>query len=167
MEQREVRLDPEEVDVVLDVVEDRRLAGSRLLLHEPVAARFLARRQLGEGEPPVNRGEASLVADLAQPRGLDLPPIPPPAQVALHAVLGDKVALANPLDYHTYIWGDREALARVFAAMLAPHIAIGVAILDFPRPDRCDASAWEIVIDGLTAACSGALIDQKGETVGF
>ena len=48
-------------------------------------------------------GEASLVADLAQPRGLDMPAIPGAAQTRLHAVLGDKVTVANPLDYHTYI----------------------------------------------------------------
>ncbi len=43
-------------------------------------------------------GEASLVADLAQPRGLDMPAIPSAAQARLHAVLGDKVTVANPLD---------------------------------------------------------------------
>jgi acetate---CoA ligase (ADP-forming) len=97
-------------------------------------------------------GEAGIISDLMLGRALECPPLTDAQREGLRAALGPKVALANPLDYHTYIWGDRAALARVFTAMLAPHIAIGVAILDFPRPDRCDASAWEIVID----ACADA-----------
>lgn len=97
-------------------------------------------------------GEAGIIADLVEGRALTCPPLTDDQHKGLRAALGPKVALANPLDYHTYIWGDRAALAAVFTAMLAPHIAIGVAILDFPRPDRCDASAWEIVID----ACADA-----------
>ncbi|BDW84641.1 acyl-CoA synthetase [Roseicyclus marinus] len=98
-------------------------------------------------------GEAGIIADMVEHRALDCPPLTQTQRDGLRAALGPKVALANPLDYHTYIWGDRDALARVFAAMLAPHIAIGVAILDFPRPDRCDAAAWEIVIE----ACADAM----------
>ena len=97
-------------------------------------------------------GEAGIIADMVEGRALTCPPLTEDQHIGLRAALGPKVALANPLDYHTYIWGDRAALAAVFTAMLAPHIAIGVAILDFPRPDRCDASAWEIVIE----ACADA-----------
>jgi acyl-CoA synthetase (NDP forming) len=98
-------------------------------------------------------GEAGIIADMVEHRALSCPPLTEAQRAGLRAALGPKVALANPLDYHTYIWGDRAALARVFTGMLADHIAIGVAVLDFPRPDRCDASAWEIVID----ACSDAM----------
>ena len=37
------------------------------------------------------------------------PPLVPVQETALAEVLGDRVALANPLDYHTYIWGDEAA----------------------------------------------------------
>jgi hypothetical protein len=97
-------------------------------------------------------GEAGIISDMLEGRALSCPPLTESQRTGLRAALGPKVALANPLDYHTYIWGDRAALAQVFTAMLAPHIAIGVAILDFPRPDRCDAAAWELVID----ACADA-----------
>ena len=36
----------------------------------------------------------------------------------LRAVLGERVPLANPLDYHTYIWGEPEAMADAFTAMV-------------------------------------------------
>ncbi|MCU4652019.1 acetate--CoA ligase family protein [Roseibacterium sp. SDUM158016] len=101
-------------------------------------------------------GEAGLISDMVAARALECPPLSQAQRTALRAALGPKVALANPLDYHTYIWGDREALARTFTAMLAPDMAMGVAILDFPRPDRCDAGAWEIVIDAAEDAVKAA-----------
>src|SRR5207244_1000313 len=51
-------------------------------------------------------GEAALIADLAEDRGLDFSPIPDANANRLQALLTDKVHVANPLDYHTYIWGD-------------------------------------------------------------
>ncbi len=64
-------------------------------------------------------GEASLVADLAEAAGLATPPLPATAEAALAAALGSKVPLANPLDYHTYIWGDLAATTATFTAMLS------------------------------------------------
>ena len=62
------------------------------------------------------------------------------------------MALANPLDYHTFIWGDLAAMTAAFAAILDPDLALGCVVLDFPRADRCDASDWHLVIDAVAAA---------------
>ena len=97
-------------------------------------------------------GEASLVADLAQPRQLEMPPVPAPAQAALHAVLGDKVTVANPLDYHTYIWGDLEAQTACFSALLSCRFDLHLLLLDFPRADRCVSGTWQTTIDAFVAA---------------
>ncbi len=97
-------------------------------------------------------GEASLVADLAQPRRLELPVLPVPARDALHAVLGDKVALANPLDYHTYIWGDLWAQTACFCALMSCRFDMHLLVLDFPRADRCVSGAWQTTVDAFVAA---------------
>lgn len=97
-------------------------------------------------------GEASLMADLAIECGVTFPVLNPTQKEDLRAALGSKVALANPLDYHTYIWGDRAALAACFSAMMDPKLSIGCVVLDFPRDDRCDASQWDIVIDAIRDA---------------
>lgn len=91
-------------------------------------------------------GEASLMADTAHDTGLVFPPLNSRQKTDLRAALGPKVALANPLDYHTYIWGDRAALAQCFTAMMDPDLAMGVIVVDFPRADRCSAAEWEDVI---------------------
>ena len=87
-------------------------------------------------------GEAGLVADLAESLGLPMPPLVETQRQALYKVLGDKVPLGNPLDYHTYIWGDEEAQYRCFSAMMLGTQDITLKVLDYPTPELCDDSTW-------------------------
>lgn len=97
-------------------------------------------------------GEASLIADSACGRGVDFAPLDAAQTTRLRAVLGPRVALANPLDYHTYIWGDAAAMAECFAAMMDGDAALGLLVVDFPRADRCDPSAWDCAIEAAAMA---------------
>ena len=111
-------------------------------------------------------GEASLVADLAQPRGLDMPSIPGAAQTRLHAVLGDKVTVANPLDYHTYIWGDLAAQTECFSGLMDCQFDAHLLVLDYPRLDRCSAESWGTTVDAFVAAAqAGEKTGKKAATV--
>ena len=96
-------------------------------------------------------GEAGLVADLAAPYGIDFPPVPQEAHDRLFAVLGKIPTISNPLDYHTFIWGDGPKTTEVFSAMLEPYDA-GIYIIDSPRPDRCDPSSYQPAFDAIVAA---------------
>ena len=97
-------------------------------------------------------GEASLVADLAQAHGLTMPDLPKAAHDRLFNVLGEKVTVANPLDYHTYIWGDLAAQTECFAGMMECGFDAHVLVLDFPRTDLCDGSSWQTTLDAFVAA---------------
>ena len=97
-------------------------------------------------------GEASLMADLGQAVGVEFPDLLPNQRDALRAALGNKVALANPLDYHTYIWGDGAAMGRCYAAMMLGEQDATILVVDFPRADRCPQSAWDCVIEGVEYA---------------
>jgi len=97
-------------------------------------------------------GEASLAADTGQNLPVVFPPLNARQKTDLRAALGPRVALANPLDYHTYIWRDVSAMTRAFAAMADPGIAITILIVDFPRADHCDPSDWDCVIQATIAA---------------
>tara|TARA_B100001173_G_scaffold82265_1_gene70289 strand:+ start:3357 stop:5381 length:2025 start_codon:yes stop_codon:yes gene_type:complete len=92
-------------------------------------------------------GEASLVADLAYGHEVAFPELNDRQVNDLRKVLGPMVALANPLDYHTYIWRDTKAMTLAWSAIMDPNIALTLLILDFPRTDRCDASDWQCAID--------------------
>jgi len=96
-------------------------------------------------------GEAGLVADLAEPFGIDFPPVPAPIRDRLGEILGPIVAIANPLDYHTFIWGDGPRTTDVFTTMLSGYDA-GIYIIDMPRGDRCDPSGYQPAFDAIVAA---------------
>ena len=96
-------------------------------------------------------GEAGLVSDLAQPFGIDFPPPSEAQRQRLGEILGPIVAIANPLDYHTFIWGDGPRTTDVFTTMLAGYDA-GLYIIDPPRPDRCDPSSFQPALDAIVSA---------------
>jgi acyl-CoA synthetase (NDP forming) len=98
-------------------------------------------------------GEAGLVADLAAPLGLDFPPPPAATAARLRDLLGPIVAVANPLDYNTFIWGDEARTADVFAAMLGAYDA-GLFVIDVPREDRCDPSSYVPSLNAIAAAAA-------------
>jgi len=79
-------------------------------------------------------------------------------RTALSKALGEKVALANPLDYHTYIWRDADKMAQAWRAMVLPQVALTMFIVDFPRADTCDPTDWDCAIE--------AAIQVKSKTPG-
>ncbi len=97
-------------------------------------------------------GEASLMADTAEGRGIVLPKLSDVQKTALRQALGPMVALANPLDYHTFIWNKVDEMAQTFAAMMRGDAGIACLIVDFPRPDRCDPSAWDCILPAAARA---------------
>ncbi len=96
-------------------------------------------------------GEAGLVSDLAQPFALDFPPPSDAQRQRLGEILGPIVTIANPLDYHTFIWGDGPRTTDVFTTMLAGYDA-GIYVIDPPRPDRCDPASFQPALDAIVAA---------------
>ncbi|OWV89239.1 acyl-CoA synthetase [Rhizobium sp. R635] len=104
-------------------------------------------------------GEASLMADAAVGRNVEFPALEPQQLPRLRRVLGEMVALSNPLDYHTFVWGDFERQTEAFTAMFEGGCALNLVVLDFPRGDRCDAAEWAMTADAVIAAATatGAL----------
>ncbi len=69
----------------------------------------------------------------------------------LFAVLGEIPTISNPLDYHTFIWGDGPKTTEVFSAMLEAYDA-GIYIVDTPRTDRCSDDWYQPALDAMVAA---------------
>ena len=97
-------------------------------------------------------GEASLIADSAVEYNLSFDALTVDQETALRSALGPKVHLANPLDYQTYIWGDKEAMTATFSAMLRGGFDMTYLVMDFPRQDRCADAAWEPAIESIIDA---------------
>ncbi len=99
-------------------------------------------------------GEASLMADTAMRRGLTFPPYDAAGRAAVAATLNPMVTVANPLDYHTFSWGDGAAMAETFAAAMALDCDLAALVLDFPRADRCDDAGWDPAVAAIGAAAA-------------
>ncbi len=97
-------------------------------------------------------GEASLMADRAEAYGLVFPDLEPAHAARLRATLNDFVDIANPLDYHTFIWGHREEARATFSAMLSGGFDLAILVLDFPTLERCDVSSWYVMLEEFIAS---------------
>ena len=99
-------------------------------------------------------GEASLMADAAVGRNVEFRALKGEQLPALRATLGPMVTLSNPLDYHTFVWGDLARQTEAFSAMFAGGYALNLLVLDFPREDRCDGADWMITVAAVAAAAT-------------
>ena len=96
-------------------------------------------------------GEAALVADEARGRDLVFPAFGADHRDRVAATLNEMVAVTNPLDYHTFIWGDRGRLEACFTAVLSGGFDAALLVLDFPRAGL-DRSRWWPTLDAFGAA---------------
>ena len=97
-------------------------------------------------------GEASLMADAGVKRKTVFRALKDEQRQPLRQSLGEMVTIANPLDYHTFVWGNRDKQTTAFTAMMKGDYALNLIILDFPRQDRCDATDWVTTCDAVIAA---------------
>lgn len=97
-------------------------------------------------------GEASLMADMAAEKGLDLRALTEAEAEDIRQTVNPLVTVSNPQDYHTFDWGDEARMQATYAAMLRAKMGLHILVMDMPRQDRCDASAWEPAIRAILAA---------------
>ena len=97
-------------------------------------------------------GEAALIADAAVERGVEFVPFSDKQRERIQETLGPLVHVANPLDYHTYIWNDLPAMKAMYAEVLSAKYDMTYLILDFPRGDRCNGKDWDSAMDAFIAA---------------
>jgi acetate---CoA ligase (ADP-forming) len=110
-------------------------------------------------------GEASLVADRSVTTALDFAPFDDDHRTAIEATLTGSpdglVSVSNPFDYHTFMWGDRAAMAACFTAVMAGAQDVTMLVLDAPPAPGNDPSSWYVAADALADAAEAT----KGRAV--
>ncbi len=104
------------------------------------------------GSMSCSGGEASLVADCAARLNVEMPALSATLTSQLQELLGLRVHVANPLDYHLYIWGDYEQLNACFTKFLSNEFACTLLVLDYPPHAEADQSNWEVAEKALIDA---------------
>ena len=97
-------------------------------------------------------GEASIMADAAHGTSLRFPALDAGHRDAVKRTLGPLVSIANPLDYHTFIWNDEAAMSATFSAFVAGGFDLNFLILDFPHAERCDDGDWQASVRAFDTA---------------
>ena len=97
-------------------------------------------------------GEASVLADAAEDAEAIFPDLAPGHAAAVDATVHPLVTVSNPFDYHTFSWGDEEALIRTFTAFARGRFDATLLMLDFPRADRCDDTDWQTTLNAFASA---------------
>jgi len=115
-------------------------------------------------------GEASVMADSAEGRGIRFPALTTAHKARVSEALGPLVAVANPLDYNTYVWNNEPAMTAAFTAMVSGGFDLNFLVLDFPRIDRCSDADWWPTVNAFEAAlkandAKGAIVTSMGENI--
>jgi acetate---CoA ligase (ADP-forming) len=97
-------------------------------------------------------GDLALFADRAVIAGLTFPPFAEATATRLSEELGPLVSVANPLDYHTGIWGRAEELVSCFTTVMSEAVDATVLILDLPRTGAGDPEAWWVTMEAFITA---------------
>lgn len=139
-------------------------------------------------------GEAALVADRGRNYQVVFPAFAADHRDRVAATLDGRVTVTNPLDYHTFIWGDAARLIECFGTVLAGAPAAeesggsersggergdesdadrpfdaALLVLDFPVAGL-DRSRWWPTLDAFGAACAatgtpGVLVASMAENL--
>jgi acetyl-CoA synthetase len=101
-------------------------------------------------------GDMAMTADNSRALGLDFAPLPAASAASLREILSERVAIANPFDFQTYVWFDRPRMRAMFSVtQRAGYDAVGFMI-DCPPEGQADASAYLNGIEEFIAASPGA-----------
>ncbi|MGF0538633.1 acetate--CoA ligase family protein [Agrobacterium sp. ES01] len=140
------------VDTLPEMLETLKL----LHLHDPLESAEISSMSC-------SGGEASLMSDAGERHKVTYRDLRPEQLKPLRESLGDMVTLSNPLDYHTFVWGNKERQTAAFSAMMDGAYAINLVVLDFPRADRCDGADWMTTVDAIL--CSAKATGQRAGIV--
>jgi len=101
-------------------------------------------------------GDMAMSADSSRQLGLQFAPFSEAAATQLRAILGHRVTIANPFDFHTHIWFDRPALRSMFSVIQrAGFDAVGLMV-DCPPEAHADPTSYLDVIDEYISVSAGA-----------
>ena len=97
-------------------------------------------------------GEAALIADLALERDVVFAPFNAETKPKVAATLNAYVNIDNPLDYHTFIWNQKDKLMATFTTVLSGGYDAAMLILDIPTHPKTNPASWHVTVDAFAAA---------------
>ncbi len=100
-------------------------------------------------------GEAGMMADLIDGLEITFPSLTENHKNEVKQTLNEYVEVDNPLDYHTFIWGDRKRTAECFKQMIDGSFAATMLLLDWPKTPESEQKDWDTTLLALSDAITG------------
>jgi len=97
-------------------------------------------------------GEAGMMADLIEGLDICFPDLENSHKKSVQSTLNDYVEVSNPLDYHTFVWGNREQTFACFSAMMRGDFAATMLLLDWPKTNEASQIEWDTTMLALSDA---------------
>ncbi|HEY5658869.1 MAG TPA: CoA-binding protein, partial [Myxococcota bacterium] len=129
----------------------------------------LASRRLGV--LTCSGADSVMLADLAAPLGVELPPLSEAQMADMREYMAGFVNLTNPLDFNTQVWGRSELEVRCFTSVMQGEQYDATALVhDYPLAERSDPAAWDGVCNSFIEAHRrvgkpAVLISNVGESL--
>jgi len=88
-------------------------------------------------------GEAGMMADLIDGLDICFSGLEKEHKERIQNTLNEFVDVDNPLDYHTFVWGDRLRTASCFKEMMSGDFAATMLLLDWPKTEQIKQQDWD------------------------
>jgi len=88
-------------------------------------------------------GEAGMMADLIDGLDICFLGLENDHKERIQNTLNEFVEVDNPLDYHTFVWGDRHRTASCFKQMMSGDFTATMLLLDWPKTDKINQLDWD------------------------
>ena len=100
-------------------------------------------------------GEAGMMADLIDGMQVTFPSLTDSHKNKVKQTLNEYVEVDNPLDYHTFVWGDRKRTSECFKQMINGSFAATMLLLDWPKTPESEQKDWDTTLLALSDAITG------------
>jgi len=122
------------------------------------------------GAMSTSGGDLTLIADAMIGTDLTMPPLSEETTRRLSSAVHERMVAANPLDFQMFDWNDADGLAATFTPFVAEGFDLSLCVLDYPREDLCDQSAWDGAEQGFVRAvhetsAKGAVLSTFSDTI--
>ena len=115
-------------------------------------------------------GDLTLLADAMMGSSLTMPPLSAEVAQRLRSTVHERMVAANPLDIQMFDWDNEERMAATFTPFVSENFDVSLCLLDYPREDLCDQSAWGGAERGFVRAIhetgtKGAVLSTFSDTI--
>jgi acyl-CoA synthetase (NDP forming) len=97
-------------------------------------------------------GEAALMSDSAEGRGVELPDFDEETRARIAATVNRLVTVSNPFDYHTFDWPHPDRLHQTHCEVMRHEHDLTALVVDYPKHEIGQSAYWDDAVDAFVRA---------------